>query len=156
MSLKRNFILATLLVGIFLVSVFKVEAVPFDGEFWFNNVKYKTLSTPTDLTNTGAPDSTFNRIYIVTAAMGGCDPDPTHLQVINSAPGETNFRGGRWKIYILSFGKDCANFQDAVSRYAQNRVEFRYSRDLEKAISDGVASLGSPVRIFECPVINDK
>ncbi|KAG9307442.1 hypothetical protein G9A89_017272 [Geosiphon pyriformis] len=161
MSFKKNIVLATLLVGVFLVSAFKVEAAPpqvvpnlavvFGGKFWFNAVKYETISLPTDFTDTGAPDSTFNRIFVIKKQLS-CDPDPTHLNVIDSAPGERGFNGGRWKVYIVDFGTSCESFTYAVANYARNGVDFEFAEDLLNAIDSGFASLGQLLKTFECPV----
>ena len=50
---------------------------------YVNGVLYRTVGTPTDLSNTGAPDSSFETIY----DFGGAQPN-----VAEAAPGDPGFR----------------------------------------------------------------
>src|SRR5690242_13905342 len=66
---------------------------------YVNGVLYRTVGTPTDFSNTGAPDSSFETIY----DFGGLQPN-----VAAAAPGDPGFRGGRWQVHALSFNTSYA------------------------------------------------
>ncbi len=69
--------------------------------FWIDGSLYRTVATPTDLSGTGAPASTYDAIF----AFGG-----EQLNVADSKPGDTDFNGGRWEVHELAFpsGYDAA------------------------------------------------
>ncbi len=60
--------------------------------FYENGVVYRTVGTPTDLSSTGAPDSSFDTIY----DFGGAQ-----LNVATAAPGDPGYNGGRWRVHLL-------------------------------------------------------
>ena len=62
--------------------------------FWIDGQLYRTVATPTDLSGTGAPDSSFEAIW----SFGGAQQN-----VAAAAPGDPGFRGGRWQVHQLSF-----------------------------------------------------
>jgi hypothetical protein len=62
--------------------------------FYINGVIYRTVGTPTDLSNTGAPDSSFDTIY----NLGGYQ-----LNVATAAPGDPGFNGGRWRVHAIAY-----------------------------------------------------
>lgn len=68
--------------------------------FYANGDTYRTVGTPTDLSNTGAPADSFDVIY----DFGGAQ-----LNVAEAAPGDTDYNGGRWRVLILSFNTDYAS-----------------------------------------------
>jgi len=59
---------------------------------YVNGTLYRTVGTPTDLSNTGAPLSSFQTIY----SFGDLQPN-----VARAAPGDPGFRGGRWQVHAL-------------------------------------------------------
>ncbi|HZD78582.1 MAG TPA: hypothetical protein VE646_00880 [Actinomycetota bacterium] len=63
--------------------------------FCVDGTLYWTVGTPTDLSNTGAPDSAFDTIY----EFFGAQPD----NVATAAPGDRDHNGGRWHVHGLSF-----------------------------------------------------
>ncbi len=62
--------------------------------FWVDGTLYRTVATPTDLSGTGAPASTYDAIY----AFGG-----EQLNVADAKPGDTDYNGGRWAVHELVF-----------------------------------------------------
>src|SRR3954466_9377479 len=76
--------------------------------FYVNGQLYRTVNTPTDLSKTGAPDSSFDTIY----DFGGLPPN-----VATAAPGDRWFNGGRWRVHALLF----ANYAAAVAQFDTNR-----------------------------------
>ncbi len=112
---------------------------------YVNGDLYRTVGTPTDFSNTGAPLSSFQTIY----SFDGAQPN-----VATAAPGDPGFRGGRWQVHALAFNTDYAT---TAAAYGTNGVIDRAS-EIEAALADpgssGARDLGV-VRLFECPVIPD-
>ena len=61
--------------------------------FYIDDVRYRTVGTPTDFTGTGAPDFTFDKIY----NLG------TGINVADAKPGDRDFNGGRWMVYAVTW-----------------------------------------------------
>jgi len=61
--------------------------------FYVDDVRYRTVGTPTDFFGTGAPDFTFDKIY----NLG------TGINVADAKPGDTDFNGGRWQVYTVTW-----------------------------------------------------
>jgi hypothetical protein len=62
--------------------------------FYVDDVRYRTVGTPTDFTNTGAPASSFDRIYSLGNGL---------INVAEAKPGDTDFNGGRWAVYAITW-----------------------------------------------------
>src|SRR5215212_7735918 len=75
--------------------------------FYVDGQLYRTVNTPTDLSGTGAPASSFDTIY----DFGGLQPN-----VATAAPGDQGFNGGRWQVHGLSF----VDYQAAVQQFDAN------------------------------------
>ena len=69
--------------------------------FYVDHVLYRTVATPTDLTGTGAPESSYDTIY----SFGSLQ-----RSVATSAPGYRDFNGGRWAVHavVAPHGYDAA------------------------------------------------
>ena len=61
--------------------------------FYAEGALYRTVGTPTDFTNTGAPDASFDTIYALSSSL--------QPNVASAAPGAPGFRGGRWMVRPL-------------------------------------------------------
>lgn len=61
--------------------------------FYVDDVRYRTVGTPTDFFGTGAPESTYDKIY----NLG------TGINVADAKPGDTDFNGGRWLVYTVTW-----------------------------------------------------
>jgi hypothetical protein len=102
---------------------------------------YRTVGTPTDLSGTGAPESSFEVLY----DFGGLQPN-----VATAAPGDPGFRGGRWAVHALSF----TNYAAAVAAYdANGSGNLDSAAEVAAVIAGGAASDLGVVKRFECPVI---
>ena len=100
--------------------------------FYVDGERYRTVGTLTDLFGTGAPAWTYDAIY----ALGeGLD------NVAEAKPGDTDFNGGRWLVYPVTWAGD-------VTPYQFTNVE-----DLLAAVEAGDLTIGDPVKAFVCPVI---
>jgi hypothetical protein len=111
---------------------------------YVNGVLYRTVGTPTDFSNTGAPDSSFETIY----DFGG-----VQANVAAAAPGDPGFRGGRWQVHALSF----ASYAATVAAHDSNGSgNLDSTAEIDAALADpgpgGATDLGV-VKLFECPVI---
>jgi hypothetical protein len=102
---------------------------------------YRTVGTPTDFSNTGAPESSYQVIY----DFGGLQPN-----VATAAPGDPGYRGGRWAVHALSF----ADYPAAVAAYDTNGTgNLDSDEEVAAALAGGAAVDNGVVKRFECPLI---
>lgn len=95
-----------------------------DGEM------YQTVGTPSNFFDTGAPDGTYDALYVV----------PGQLAVAEAAPGDTDYNGGRWIRYQTTWN---------TTPYLLESEE-----DVLAAWMAGDLSINwTPDASFECPVI---
>jgi hypothetical protein len=100
--------------------------------FYVDGTAYRTVGTPTDLTGTGAPARSFDTLY----ALGGNGL----LDVAGAAPGDTDYNGGRWMVFPVTWN---------VPPYQLFSEE-----DVLAAQARGDLTIAStPAREFVCPVI---
>jgi hypothetical protein len=140
--------LSALLVGALLATAVAVGTARAAGSggvtgpaFYVNGQLYRTVNTPTDLSNTGAPDHSFDTIY----DFGGLQPN-----VATAAPGDPGYNGGRWRVHGLSF----PNYAAAVSQFdANGSGDFDSASEVQAALAAGAAIDNGVVKSFECPVI---
>jgi hypothetical protein len=110
--------------------------------FYVDGVLYRTVNTPTDLSKTGAPASSFDTIY----DFGGVQP----FNVATAAPGDPGFNGGRWRVHGLQF----ANYGAALAAFDANHSgDFDSDEEVAAALAAGAATDVGVVKSFECPVI---
>lgn len=111
-----------------------------------NGQLYRTVGTPTDLSNTRAPAGSFDTIY----DFGGLQPN-----VATAAPGDPGYNGGRWMVRPLLFN---SSYADAVAQHDLNGSgNIDTNAELAAILADpdaGGASAGGVVKEFECPVIH--
>lgn len=101
--------------------------------FYVDGARYRTVGTPTDFSDTGAPASSFDRIYVLGGGL---------VNVAEAKPGDRDFNGGRWMVLPVTWAPGATPVQltsaEAVEAYA----------------AAGMLSIAStPVKLFECPVI---
>jgi hypothetical protein len=109
-------------------------AIYVDGEL------YRTVGTPTDLSNTGAPEHSFDTIYAI----------PNQPNVATAAPGDPGFNGGRWMVHALAFD----DYEGAVQAVdANGSGDIDSAAEVMSALDGGYATDTGVVRRFECPVI---
>lgn len=97
---------------------------------------YRTVGTPTDFSETGAPDHSFDTIYDIEG----------QLNVATAAPGDPGYNGGRWMVHALEVTDlDAADTNGSGDLDSAAEVEAAIANDF--AIDHGV------VKYFECPVI---
>ncbi len=114
-----------------------------DDAFYVDGELYRTVVTPTDLSGTGAPDHTFDTIYVI-------DGQPN---VAEAAPGDRDYNGGRWIALDISF----ADYDDALLAHdANSSGDFDTFEEVEQALMAGDATNSGELARFACPVIKAK
>jgi hypothetical protein len=99
--------------------------------FYVDDVRYRTVGTPTDFFGTGAPESTYDAIY----TLG------TGINVAEAKPGDTDFNGGRWLVYTVTWAA-------GVTPVQYTNVEQIYAAE-----DAGLLTINpEPVKAFFCNV----
>jgi hypothetical protein len=110
--------------------------------FYVDGQLYRTVGTPTDLTNTGAPDHSFDTIYEFFGLQ---------LNVATAAPGDPGYNGGRWRVHGLNF----TNYPAAVAAFDTNGSgNLDSDEEINAALAAGAAKDIGVVKSFVCPVIH--
>jgi hypothetical protein len=108
--------------------------------FYVDGELYRTVGTPTDLSNTGAPEHSFDTIYAI-------DGQPN---VATAAPGDPDYNGGRWMVTALTFN----DYDAAVAAVdANGSGDLDSAAEVHAAMAQGFVDGSEVVRWFECPVI---
>jgi hypothetical protein len=131
---------ATVLAGVALAGPAQAGvSVP---AFWIDGDLFRTVATPTDLADTGAPASTFDAIY----SFAG-----NQRNVAEAKPGDPDFNGGRWQVHQLAFP---SGYAAALSSGDQNgNGQIDSTDELQVAFDDGTAvDTGTILRTFVCTV----
>ena len=80
--------------------------------FYVDDVRYRTVGTPTDFFGTGAPASTYDRIF----NLG------TGINVAEAKPGDTDFNGGRWLVYTVTWYTAPVQYTNVEQIYAADEA----------------------------------
>ena len=93
--MRRLFsILSGLVVALSIVAAPVAAGGPPSLAFYIDDVRYRTVGTPTDFSNTGAPDFTYDKIYGLGNGLAN---------VAEAKPGDRDFNGGRWAVYPVTW-----------------------------------------------------
>jgi len=142
----RRALFATLAAATLLVGSASVAAAAGSGgvggpAFYVDGTLYRTVGTPTDLTGTGAPASSFDTIYEFFGVQ---------TNVATVAPGDADYNGGRWMVHGLEF----ADYDAAVAAFdANDSSDFDSDEEIAAALTAGAATDIGIVKMFVCPVI---
>lgn len=110
--------------------------------FYVDGKLYRTVGTPTNLSKTGAPDSSFDTLYQFFGAQ--------EFNVATAAPGDTDYNGGRWRVHGLDF----ADYDAALAAFDTNHSgDFDSDGEVAAALAAGAATDLGVVKSFVCPVI---
>ena len=110
--------------------------------FYVDGTLYRTVGTPTDLSGTGAPASSFDTIY----EFFGAQP----FNVATAAPGDPGYNGGRWMVHGLMF----SDYDAAVAAFdANDSGDLDSDEEIAAALAAGAATDIGVVKSFVCPVI---
>jgi hypothetical protein len=110
--------------------------------FYVDGALYRTVGTPTDLSGTGAPASSFDTIY----DFGGNQPN-----VATAAPSDPCYNGGRWRVQLLGFPSGYAAAVASADANASGNIDS--DEELATAFASGTAVVAGPGPSFVCPVI---
>ena len=100
--------------------------------FYVDDVLYRTIGTPTDLSGTGAPAHSYDRIYALGAGL---------MNVSEAKPGDRDYNGGRWMVLPVTWA------------VGVTPVQLTSDAAILEAAGDGLLTIGAPVKYFVCPVI---
>ena len=110
--------------------------------FYVDGELYRTVGTPTDLTETRAPDHSFDTIY---AFVEG-----EQRNVAEAKPGDRDYNGGRWMVHALTF----SDYDAAVMAVDGNGSgDIDSAAEVDAARDGGFIVGDTVVRYFVCPVI---
>jgi hypothetical protein len=133
-----------LTAGAVLIGGSAAQAAGVSGPaFYVDGAVYRTVGTPTDLSGTGAPASSFETIYAF--------PAGTQMNVAEAAPGDAGFRGGRWQVQPVTLpnGYDAALDSGDLDRDGV----LDSTTEVMAAQTAGDLVIGAVSASFECPVI---
>ena len=108
--------------------------------FYVDGELYRTVVTPTNLSNTGAPDHSFDVIYDISE----------QTNVATAAPGDEGYNGGRWRVRHLEFS-DYEAALEAADANASGDLDS--ASEIEVARTAGLIMSDEIVASFVCPVI---
>jgi hypothetical protein len=110
--------------------------------FWIDGVLYRTVATPTDLSGTGAPASTYDAIY----SFAG-----NQRNVAEAKPGDTDFNGGRWQVHELVFPSGYGSALASGDTNGNGQIDS--TAELQRSFDAGTAvDTGRVLRTFVCTV----
>lgn len=98
---KVTLSLFTLLLVISLTSILSAGGPP-GGAIWADGMVFKTIITPSSLPANGPKDG----IYVFDN-LGGQNP------ISETKPGDRDYNGGRWQVYVLAFTDEGLAIHDA-------------------------------------------
>lgn len=111
--------------------------------FYVDGELYRTVGTPTDFLETGAPVHSYDTIY----QFFGAQP----YNVATAAPGDPGYNGGRWQVEGIEYVD--STYAEALAMFdANDSGDFDSAAEVEAAIDAGVITT-KVVKSFECPVI---
>jgi hypothetical protein len=135
-----------LLAGLFVTSVMAAVAVagvgpPAVDAFWVDGALYRTVATPSMLPDHGPKDGIF--VFNNLDGQRG---------VAEAKPGDRDYNGGRWQVYVLAFTEDGLDYYDADHDGVMD-TELTSWEDVESAIDMGYLEQVALGPSFVCPVI---
>jgi hypothetical protein len=113
--------------------------------FYVDGTLYRTVNTPTDLSNTGAPAHSFDTIYLLAGQP---------FNVATAAPGDRDYNGGRWMVHDIHFNTSWA--ATVAAHDANGGGDLDSEAEVLAALADpgpGGATDAGVVKQFVCPVI---
>ncbi|MGA7269630.1 MAG: hypothetical protein WB239_01030 [Acidimicrobiia bacterium] len=140
----RKLSLLAVLVAMLLALPLSAFAGVGGPAFYVDGDLYRTVGTPTDFSDTGAPTHSYDTIY----QFFGAQP----YNVATAAPGDPGFNGGRWQVEGIEYVGE-ATYGSALAMFDANQSgDFDSAAEVEAAIDAGVITT-HVVKSFECPVI---
>lgn len=116
------------------------------GAIWVDGELYGTVLTPTTLPG-NAPAESFDVIYLFDdSVISG------QRSVAESAPGDRDYNGGRWMVFLVTFTDQGLAVHDADN---DGVVDFELTNDADVMAHEGFGHFTiseDPVRLFACPL----
>ena len=144
--MRRSILVLVFALGAAMVlpgAAFAKALGPPEPSFYVDGTLYRTVGTPTDLSNTGAPDWSFDTIYLFIGAPKGT------FNVATAAPGDRDYNGGRWQVNGVMFN----DFKAAAATYGGDNGVFDNDSEVVAALDAEPEADKHIVKYFECPVI---
>ena len=141
----RKIIPIALAAGAAVLAVPAVGSAGVSGPaFYVDGDVYRTVGTPSDLSNTRAPAHSFDTIYAFAGAQS--------LNVAEAAPGDSDYNGGRWRVQVVGYAEG-ESYASALAAFdANGSDDFDSDAEVRAAILAGVITTTSGPS-FVCPVI---
>jgi hypothetical protein len=99
--------------------------------FYVDGAQFRTIATPTDLAGTGAPTSSYDRIYALGDGLAN---------VAEAKPGDTDYNGGRWMVLPIT--------------WHTTPIQLTSAEQVLAYADAGLLTIGTtPVKMFVCPAI---
>jgi hypothetical protein len=106
---------------------------------YVDHVLYRTVATPTGLSETGAPSQSWDTIY----NFFGAQPS-----VATAAPGDPGFNGGRWEVHKVSTPNGYAEALSAGDLDGNGVLDS--ADEIDAALASGELVDDGIVRYFVC------
>lgn len=127
--------------ALFLMSAVAMAKGVSGPAFYVDGELYRTVGTPTDFSNTGAPDHSFDTIY---------EFHGVQRNVATAAPGDRDYNGGGWMVHSVVF----SDYEAAlIAADSNNSGDLDSDAEVHAAIAAGFATDEGVVKQFECPAI---
>jgi hypothetical protein len=112
------------------VSTVAAAAGPPGLAFYVDGERYRTVATPTDLSDTGAPEQSYDRIYALGNGL---------INVAEAKPGDRDYNGGRWIVLGIE--------------WHVAPVQLTSAEQVEAYADMGKLTIGTdPLKMFVCTV----
>ncbi|KAA3634377.1 MAG: hypothetical protein DWP97_07250 [Calditrichaeota bacterium] len=139
--MKRSILLILVLSFSLVAASFVSAGGPPGGAIWADGHAYKTIGTPANFPDKGPKDG----IYVFDN-LEGQNP------VAESKPGDKDYNGGRWQVYVLAFTEEGLAIHDANNDGAAD-FELMSWEDVQTHIGLGHLEQVAVGPSFECPLI---
>jgi hypothetical protein len=146
----RRFLLASIAATaacVWAASAFAGASVSHGAVMYVDGVQYGTVDTPAffNAHAGAAPAHTWNTLYVFPSG-----PDSFfQLHVATAAPGDRDYKGGRWIVTAVSF---TTSYAATAAAYGGANGVLDNDAEVLAAINGGAATAVEAFR-FECPVI---
>lgn len=134
-----------LTVGVAIVATAKPVGPPVTNAIWVDDELFGTVATPTNLPDKGPKDGIFS---FMDSGLSG------QRSVAEAKPGDQDYNGGRWQVYLLKFTEEGKEIHDknndgAVDFELTNWEQVKHHIELGHfEVSDGPS--------FVCPLDKKK
>jgi hypothetical protein len=140
----RKLGLASIVAALVVAAPMAVLAGVSGPAFYVDGEVYRTVGTPTDFSDTGAPAHSFDTIYQFAGAQS--------LNVATAAPGDRDYNGGRWRVQVIGYASG-ETYASALAAFDANASgDFDNDAEVSAAINAGVITTSAGPS-FECPVV---